>query len=239
VGVTGYEVWRDGTLIASPSATSFKDTDTIVTHTYSYGVFALDAAGNRSAELSGSVYVADLAAPSAPGSVTAAADGADSVSVSWTAADDNVGVDHYRVYLDGNLAATTPALSVSGIPATAGAHQLAVRAVDAAGNVGPAGNAQVTLATVDTQPPSVPAHLVAAALHHRQVSLSWDASVDDQPGIITYKVFRGHKRVATLTSASFVDRTPRAKRYRYRVRAVDEAGNRSSFSVWVQVKSRR
>jgi fibronectin type 3 domain-containing protein len=240
VGVTGYEVWRDGTLIASPSATSFKDTDTIVTHTYSYGVVALDAAGNRSAELSGSVYVADLAAPSAPGSVTASADGADSVSVSWTAADDNVGVDHYLVYLDGTLAATTPALSAAGIHAAGGAsHQLAVRAVDAAGNVGPAATAQITLAMVDTQPPSVPANLAAAAVHHRRVSLSWDASTDDQSGTITYKVFRGRKRVATVTATSFIDRTPRAKRYRYRVRAVDEAGNRSSFSVWVQVKSRR
>jgi chitodextrinase len=240
VAVTGYEVRRDGTLIASPSGTGFTDTGTVVTSTYDYAVSALDAAGNSSIPLSGSVYVADLAAPTAPGSVTVAADGAQSVAVSWTAADDNVGVDHYLVYIDGHLADATSALSVSGIAATDGAtHQLAVAAVDAAGNVGPPATATITLAAVDTQPPAAPTNLQAAARHHRRVSLSWNASTDNQSGTITYKIFRGRRRIATVTTTSFVDRTPRIRRYRYRVKAIDAAGNRSVFSAWVSVRSRR
>lgn len=240
VAVTGYEVRRDGTLIAAPSDTTYDDDNTTVTSTYHYEVVALDATGNSSVPLSRSVYVADLAPPTTPGSVTVVADGAQSVAVSWTAATDNVGVDHYLVSIDGTLAATTSALSVSAIPAAVGsAHQLAVTAVDAAGNAGVAATASITLAAVDTEPPSVPTNLAARARRHRRVALSWDASTDNQPGTITYKVFRRHRRIATVTSTSFVDRTPRARRYRYRVKAIDEAGNKSTFSVWVRVRSRR
>jgi chitodextrinase len=47
VGVTGYEVWRNGAKIASTSATSYSETPAAGTYTYS--VIAYDAAGNRSA----------------------------------------------------------------------------------------------------------------------------------------------------------------------------------------------
>jgi chitodextrinase len=47
VGVTGYEVWRNGTKIASTAATSYSETPAAGTYTYS--VIAYDAAGNRSA----------------------------------------------------------------------------------------------------------------------------------------------------------------------------------------------
>ncbi len=240
VAVSGYEVRRNGAVVATPVGASYKDTGTVVTHTYDYAVVALDAAGNRSDPLTGSVYVADIAPPSAPGSAAMVADGAHAVAASWTAASDNVGVDHYLVYLDGALVATTSSLHATGLKAAAGVtHQLAVHAVDAASNVGPAATASVTLVVIDTQPPTVPGKLVANALHKRHVSLSWAPSTDDQPGGITYKVFRGRRRIATTTDTSFLDRTPRAKWYRYRVRAVDAAGNRSSFTAWVRVRSHR
>ncbi|WP_222106387.1 fibronectin type III domain-containing protein [Catellatospora sichuanensis] len=49
VGVTGYEVFRGGTLVGSPTATSFTDTGLTASTSYSYTVKARDAAGNRSA----------------------------------------------------------------------------------------------------------------------------------------------------------------------------------------------
>jgi uncharacterized repeat protein (TIGR01451 family) len=48
VGVTGYEVFRDGVLIASPSGTNYTDNTVTGGNTYVYKVRALDAAGNRS-----------------------------------------------------------------------------------------------------------------------------------------------------------------------------------------------
>lgn len=49
VGVTGYEVLRNGTVVASPTATSHTDTGLAAATSYSYTVKALDAAGNVSA----------------------------------------------------------------------------------------------------------------------------------------------------------------------------------------------
>src|SRR5436853_4139764 len=49
VGVTGYRVYRNGTLAASPSATSAPITGLSAATTYSFTVSAVDAAGNASA----------------------------------------------------------------------------------------------------------------------------------------------------------------------------------------------
>src|SRR5216117_3761343 len=48
VGVTGYRVYRDGTLAASPSGTSVSITGLSASTTYSFTVSAFDAAGNAS-----------------------------------------------------------------------------------------------------------------------------------------------------------------------------------------------
>ncbi len=48
VGVTGYQVFRDGTRVATPTGTSFTDTQLTPATQYSYTVAAVDAAGNVS-----------------------------------------------------------------------------------------------------------------------------------------------------------------------------------------------
>src|SRR5881392_2142438 len=52
VGVSGYRVYRNGTQIATTSATSFANTGLSPSTTYSYTVAAYDAAGNLSAQSS-------------------------------------------------------------------------------------------------------------------------------------------------------------------------------------------
>ncbi len=49
VGVTGYDVFRDGVKVGTATATSFTDASVTSATTYSYTVKAFDAAGNRSA----------------------------------------------------------------------------------------------------------------------------------------------------------------------------------------------
>ncbi|MGO4696099.1 discoidin domain-containing protein [Paenibacillus sp. 2TAB26] len=49
VGVSGYQVFRGGTLVGSPSGTTFTDTGLNASTSYSYTVKAIDAAGNLSA----------------------------------------------------------------------------------------------------------------------------------------------------------------------------------------------
>jgi len=50
VGVAGYRVYRDGSLVASPAGTSYSDTGLAAGTTYGYRVAAYDAAGNASAQ---------------------------------------------------------------------------------------------------------------------------------------------------------------------------------------------
>ncbi|TVY01241.1 discoidin domain-containing protein [Cohnella terricola] len=49
VGVEGYDVYRDGTLIGSTTSTTYSDSGVQAKTTYSYTVIARDSAGNRSA----------------------------------------------------------------------------------------------------------------------------------------------------------------------------------------------
>jgi chitodextrinase len=49
VGVTGYNIYRNGSLLNSVSSTSYTDASVVAATTYSYSVSATDAAGNLSA----------------------------------------------------------------------------------------------------------------------------------------------------------------------------------------------
>ena len=75
VGVTGYEVFNGATQIGSPTATSFGITGLACGQTYSLGVVARDAAGNRSAQTTTSATTAACSTGviTFSGTVTAAA----------------------------------------------------------------------------------------------------------------------------------------------------------------------
>lgn len=85
----------------------------------------------------GSGGTADTQAPSAPGTLTATATSSTQVDLSWTAANDNVGVAGYTIYRDGapiaEVGEVTQYTDTSVQPATP--YQYQVRARDAAGNV--------------------------------------------------------------------------------------------------------
>src|SRR6266853_2273684 len=127
VGVSGYRVFRDGTQIATTSATSFPNTGLSPSTTYSYTVAAFDAAGNLSAQSSPASATTPAAADTTPPtvSITAPKNGATvNGTVTVTAsASDNVGVVGVQFLLDsgvnGSVDATTAPYSVSWNTATA------------------------------------------------------------------------------------------------------------------------
>src|SRR6266480_3426955 len=105
VGVSGYRVYRNGTQIATTSATSFANTGLAASTTYSYTVAAYDVAGNLSAQSSSASATTpappDTTPPSVPTGLTASAVSSSQINLSWTASSDNVGVSGYRVYRGG------------------------------------------------------------------------------------------------------------------------------------------
>lgn len=82
----------------------------------------------------------------------------------------------------------------------------------------------------DTTPPSVPLNVVATNIASTQIDIAWGASTDNI-GVTGYEVFRESVFIATTTSLFYIDSslTPETT-YTYTVRAVDAAGNYSSFS---------
>ena len=92
-------------------------------------------------------------------------------------------------------------------------------------------------ATPDTQPPSAPGALTAAATSGSQINLMWTAATDDV-GVTGYLVERcqgagctAFAQIAALNATSFSDAgLPTNTTYGYRVRATDAAGNLGPYS---------
>jgi fibronectin type 3 domain-containing protein len=107
VGVTGYRIERctgasctTYTQIATSTTASYSNTGLTAATAYRYRVRANDAAGNLSgysSVVTATTQTADTQAPSAPTGLTATATSPTQITVSWTAATDNVGVTGYRV----------------------------------------------------------------------------------------------------------------------------------------------
>ncbi|MCY9691482.1 fibronectin type III domain-containing protein [Paenibacillus alginolyticus] len=143
IGVTGYDIYQASTLVGSVSGSTLSYTKTGLNAgtTYTYTVKAKDAAGNVSAA-SNSVSATtntsggDTQAPTAPTNLSVTGTTSSSVSLSWTASTDNVGVTGYDVYNGASLAVsvTGTTATVTGLAAST-TYTFTVKAKDAAGNV--------------------------------------------------------------------------------------------------------
>jgi len=141
VAVASYRVSRDGTLVATVTATNWTESGLTPGASYKYSVVAFDAAGNASAAATTvmTMLSADTEAPSAPTLTVTANAKNGRTSLSWTASTDNVGVAGYRIYRDGALLTTTTRTSY-GLRKQIGTFTYYVVAFDAAGNVSATSN---------------------------------------------------------------------------------------------------
>ena len=247
VGVTRYQVLREGRMVADVTATRWVDTSVQAGTSYVYHVRALDAANNAS-PLSESAQVRtpplpDTEAPSAPGALSARAQGSSQIELRWDASTDNVGIDRYEIFRVGGkgvLASVNATTYVDkGLtPGTTYSYQ--VRAADAANNYSPlSASAQATTdRPQDSEPPSTPSNVkAAAAADGSKVSIAWGASTDNV-GVLEYSVRRdGRVIVANLRRTNWDDAEAlqAGARYSYQVEAYDAAGNVSPRSAAVAV----
>lgn len=171
----------------------------------------------------------DTQPPTTPGGIGVSARTATTLTVSWGAASDDVGVTGYEVFLNGGRVATTGATTadVSGL-VTATTYTVAVRAVDAAGNA--SGMASASASTVDVVAPAAPGGLAIAGRSGTTLTVSWRAA-SDNVAVTSYVVYLNGRRVSTTggTSATVKGLTP-ATSYTLSVAAVDAAGNVSERS---------
>jgi fibronectin type 3 domain-containing protein len=143
VAVTGYDVLRDGVVIATVAGDilAYADASVAPSTTYGYQVIASDGT-NRSDPSSPAVSVTtpaipDTEAPSAPSEVTATAVSSSLVRVAWSASTDNVGVTGYDVLRDGAPIGSVAAGALAYDDATVAAatnYRYEIVARDLAGN---------------------------------------------------------------------------------------------------------
>ncbi len=168
---------------------------------------------------------ADTQAPTAP-VLNSTGTTAATISLSWTASTDNVGVTGYDVYIDNVLNGTTTGTTytISGLTAST-TYSIYVRAKDAAGN-GTNSNtiSATTTAAGDTQPPTAPV-LSSAGTTTTTINLSWTASTDNV-AVTGYDVYVNSVLNGTTTGTTYtVSGLTAATTYSIYVRAKDAAGN--------------
>lgn len=192
-------------------------------------------------EISGGEAPVDVTAPSAPAGLAASAVAQTAVSLGWSPSSDDVGVAGYRVYRDGGQVGSTTSTSFTDTGLTAEtAYRYTVRAFDAAGNLSTASVELAVTTTAppidDTQAPTAPTGVHSMGTTATSVDLMWGASSDDT-GVVAYRVERAtgagaFGQVAQVTGTSLMDAGLTAETgYRYRVVAVDAAGNVSAPSA--------
>ncbi|WP_312076587.1 endonuclease [Chryseobacterium sp.] len=155
VGITGYNVYVNGTFHSTVSGTTATVSGLTSGSTYSFYVIAKDAANNLSPQSNTvqATTIVDAQAPTAPTNLAVTTTTNNSVSLSWTAATDNIAVTGYSIYVNGTLHST-----VTGTTATIGGliasttYSFHVIANDAANNVSPQSN--TAQGTTLTAPPA-------------------------------------------------------------------------------------
>lgn len=232
VAVTSYRVYRNGSVVATPTGTSYSDTGLVSATSYAYRVNAMDAAGNEGA---GSNTIAvgtpDTVAPTIPTGLSGSAVSGAQINLAWSASTDNVVVVGYKVYRNGAQIATpsTTSYSDTGLSQYTN-YTYTVAAYDASGNTSSVSGGGV-IRTFDVSAPSVPTGVSAAGVSGSQVNVSWSAATDNV-GVVGYRVYRGGVQVATTAATSFADTgLSQTTTYSYAIAAYDAAGNVSGQSA--------
>ena len=234
VGITGYDVYQNGILKTTTSATSLAVSGLFSSTGYNFYVVAKDPSGNMSAA-SNTVNLTTLYSDTiAPTASTLSASGitSSSINLSWTAATDNLGVTGYNVYQNNSLISTTTAnsLTVSNLSAST-AYSFYVVAKDAAGNVSVASNTinASTVSTIDTIAPTA-AILSNSGTTTSSTNLSWTAATDNV-GVIGYNIYQNNSLISTTTTnlLTLSNLSPSTS-YSFYIVAKDAAGNLSTAS---------
>lgn len=180
---------------------------------------------------------ADSQAPTAPISLAVTGATTSSLTLSWAASTDNIGVTGYNVYMNGTLQTTVTGLTttITGLTAST-LYSFYVIAKDAAGNSSVASttvNGTTATPTADTQAPTAPSSLLVTGTTTSTVSLSWLSSTDNV-GVTGYNVYMNGVLKTTVTGlAATITGLTASTTNSFYVIAKDAAGNLSAASTTI------
>lgn len=227
VGVNGYNVLRNGTVIATTTSASFADIGLTPGTTYSYSVVAFDAANNLSAATNAVDITTPFIPPSAPTNMAASSPSYKQVDLSWTAADPGSGtIIGYQISRNGSsLTTVDPTVTnysdLAVNPDTA--YSYSVVAVDSNQLSSPVSNI-ATVSTPALVPPTAPSNIQAITPSTTQVDLSWTAADPGDGALTGYQIKRNDSLLTTVspdtTAYSDTAASP-GTTYSYTISAID------------------
>lgn len=148
---------------------------------------------------------ADTSPPAQPQSFAETARTGTSVSTSWTASSDNVGVAGYDVYVGTPKVSTTGSTAYTFAGLSCGqAVSLGVVSFDAAGNRST--EAALTTSTSscpDATPPTAPTSLLVTSTTSASISTMWSPSTDNV-GVAGYDLYVGAQQVGTTAGTAYL-----------------------------------
>lgn len=170
----------------------------------------------------------DTQPPAPPGYITINNRTDTSVTISWVASTDNIGVTGYYIYNGSTQIGSTASTSytINGLtPSTT--YTFTIKATDAAGNISTGSSKTITTDPPNDQtPPSAPV-LSVKGKSDQTASLTWSAATDNV-GVTNYRTYRDSTRITTLppenlsyTATGLAPNTT----YTFSVHALDAAGN--------------
>jgi chitodextrinase len=230
--VTSYRVYRDGSPVATVSATGYRNTGLASYTSYEFRVTSVDGDGDESSPSNAaSARTLDGTAPTKPGNLAGSAISQSQISLTWTAASDpETGIAQYVVYRDGSEIARTVALSYEdGGLETDQPYDYAVSAINGQQVEGSRAD-PIEVRTLSNEAPDPPTGLSATALDEGSVDLAWNTH-PDEANLDGYRVYRDGAFVAGTAETAYRDTgLDPFTTYVYTVTAVGTDGDESSPS---------
>ena len=199
----------------------------------------------------GRALAADTQAPTTPGVPVVVTATTTSLTLTWAASRDDVGVTSYQVafqytdIVDTRNSSRTNSITLNGLRPS-GTYRFYLAAFDAAGNRSPQSPTLIyTMPPGDTVAPTAPGQPVVSDLTDTALTLTWPPSRDNAslsryrvyritPGEAPVQVALAPQHPGGLTTVRVQNLTP-GTAYTFAVDAVDDAGNVSALSPTVSV----
>ncbi len=230
ISVEGYNVYLNGDSVNTLTNTSCVVTGLKPGTGYTFEVAAFDDDKNNSEKVSVvSTTLADNIAPTDPENLIGVSKNCGMI-ISWTASNDNVGVEKYNVYAGGTLVGSSAGTTDTIVGLADDTDYLfEVEAEDISGNK--SGKVSKTISTtIDKTAPVDPSNLQANAVDDKMI-LTWTASTDNF-GVAKYNIYLdGELAGATTANTDTVKGLSPDTEYKFEVEAEDASGNKSGKAL--------
>ncbi len=233
IGVVRYDIYRGSSKITSTSGTSLAVGGLSAATAYTFNVYALDAAGNRSSAATAIAITQNASSPpTTPTNLIAQGVSQTQINLSWGQSYDNEDGYNvlYQIFRNNILVVTVGSNSFNDSGLVSGSsYAYKVYAVDSSGALSSAATATGTTqgSTADTTKPTRPSNLVATQYSSTSAKLIWSASTDNV-GVVGYRLYRSGYPLGSTPSTNYIDTNVSVCAFPgpyWEVEAFDGAGN--------------